>query len=547
MIKYPVRVVLRSSSDHVELIPEIEDYIPQNEFYSEKGWPCEHFSYCRYQLNIGILPETENHIRDNKITVEEFIKLYGYDFITLGLVTNSDIPYLRCHYDTMGHSYPCGRQWCVTPENTYSSLDRSERDKKYPIVAYGIAAVFAWNLDFDNKINDFVLPCSDEQLARLYYSRGLAIFLESYSGRSTNSLSAYEKEEKFLQMSIANEKNYGTLNNLDQFPLLKEYTDQYVSYYALYLDNKMMEVKSKIKESIHPKVFVSYSHDSKEHKSWVLKLSSDLRSHGVDVILDQWDLRLGDDLPFFMEQGLSSSSMILCVCSDQYVTKANAGKGGAGYEKKILAAELMKDVECNYVIPIMRNTSEKHLPTFLAGTKYLDFTGDDYIGPYSELLTRIYDEDIKAKPALGTNPFRDSTISGTIDTIVNIQRVDFSNPNLEGIIVFDYIRNSGKFQIGNGDYIFDTKWSQCGESSIYCYSDDVRRIGYNTEVKNLPSELPNIKDFDFTSRSWQVFSGQIVILENKNGKIAALKVIDVKKPVQGKGASLTFEYKIYTY
>lgn len=58
-----------------------------------------------------------------------------------------------------------------------------------------------------------------------------------------------------------------------------------------------------------PKVFISYSHDSEEHKNWVLKLSCDLIKHGVDVILDQWDVRLGDDLPFFMEQGLTSSNL----------------------------------------------------------------------------------------------------------------------------------------------------------------------------------------------------------------------------------------------
>ena len=34
----------------------------------------------------------------------------------------------------------------------------------------------------------------------------------------------------------------------------------------------------------NPTVFVSYSHDNDEHKSWVLKLASDLRSHGVNAI-----------------------------------------------------------------------------------------------------------------------------------------------------------------------------------------------------------------------------------------------------------------------
>ncbi len=53
-----------------------------------------------------------------------------------------------------------------------------------------------------------------------------------------------------------------------------------------------------------PKEFISYSHDSAEHKAWVLKLASDLRGMGVDVGLDQWDLVLGQDVSLFMQTGL---------------------------------------------------------------------------------------------------------------------------------------------------------------------------------------------------------------------------------------------------
>lgn len=52
-----------------------------------------------------------------------------------------------------------------------------------------------------------------------------------------------------------------------------------------------MEEDFKDKEGVHPKVFVSYSHDNDAHKDWIMKLATDLRHHGVDIILDQWDLR----------------------------------------------------------------------------------------------------------------------------------------------------------------------------------------------------------------------------------------------------------------
>ena len=87
-----------------------------------------------------------------------------------------------------------------------------------------------------------------------------------------------------------------------------------------------------------PKVFISYSHDSTEHKKWVLDLATSLRSSGVDAVIDQWDLRPGDDLAHFMETQLTAADRVLMVCTDKYVEKANAGIGGVGYEKMIVTA-----------------------------------------------------------------------------------------------------------------------------------------------------------------------------------------------------------------
>jgi len=41
--------------------------------------------------------------------------------------------------------------------------------------------------------------------------------------------------------------------------------------------------------SDHPKVFISYSHDSREHKDRVLELSDRLRDDGIDCHLDQYE------------------------------------------------------------------------------------------------------------------------------------------------------------------------------------------------------------------------------------------------------------------
>ena len=56
-----------------------------------------------------------------------------------------------------------------------------------------------------------------------------------------------------------------------------------------------------------PTVFVSYSHDSEDHMAWVLQLATRLRHNGVDMILDRWNLNLGQDVVAFIERGLSES------------------------------------------------------------------------------------------------------------------------------------------------------------------------------------------------------------------------------------------------
>ena len=47
-----------------------------------------------------------------------------------------------------------------------------------------------------------------------------------------------------------------------------------------------------------PKIFISYSWSSDE---MVLALAERLVSHGIDVVLDKWDLKEGQDKYVFMD------------------------------------------------------------------------------------------------------------------------------------------------------------------------------------------------------------------------------------------------------
>ena len=43
------------------------------------------------------------------------------------------------------------------------------------------------------------------------------------------------------------------------------------------------------------KIFISYCWSSSEHEEWVISLAERLMSDGVDVIIDKWDLKEGND------------------------------------------------------------------------------------------------------------------------------------------------------------------------------------------------------------------------------------------------------------
>ncbi|WP_405376812.1 toll/interleukin-1 receptor domain-containing protein [Nonlabens sp. Asnod3-A02] len=155
-----------------------------------------------------------------------------------------------------------------------------------------------------------------------------------------------------------------------------------------------------------PKVFISYSHDSLEHKKWVNDLGTRLRNNGIDAILDQWELQPGDDLPHFMENHLASADRIIMICTETYVQKANKGQGGVGYEKMIITSNLLKNIDTNKVIPIIRQNGSNEIPTFLETKLYLNFSKNaDYEFNFDELIRTIHQSPLLKKPEVGNNPF----------------------------------------------------------------------------------------------------------------------------------------------
>jgi hypothetical protein len=155
-----------------------------------------------------------------------------------------------------------------------------------------------------------------------------------------------------------------------------------------------------------PTVFISYAHDSAEHKRWVAELASTLVENGIDVTLGQWDLRLGDDVAKFMERSIARVDRVLMVCTDRYVEKLNASTGGAGYEGMIVTGEMLKDLGTARFIPVVRQEGDVILPRSLKTRMYVNAgRSASFREGFEQLLRELHNSPVPSRPVLGKNPF----------------------------------------------------------------------------------------------------------------------------------------------
>lgn len=216
-----------------------------------------------------------------------------------------------------------------------------------------------------------------------------------------------------------------------------------------------------------PKVFISYSHDDQAHKKWVLELAQRLRNAGVDAILDQFRLGLGDDLGGFMEKGVAESDRIIMVCTDTYVAKANDGLGGVGYEKMIMTAEYMNNIDTKKVIPLIRQNGTHNVPNFLKSRLFINFSREDEFElQFDNLLREIHEAPLFKEPPVGNNPF---------ESIVDKPAESVTDKKTELLKFWIDCYNRGS------DYLpFDLLHHQLNSSKIFAemYIDELLRDGY---------------------------------------------------------------------
>jgi hypothetical protein len=118
-----------------------------------------------------------------------------------------------------------------------------------------------------------------------------------------------------------------------------------------------------------PLVFVSYSHDSRVHQSWVREIFVDgLRRRSVDARMDVYELAYGDRIDGFMESFVAECDHIAVICTPNYADRAAGDRGGVGYEKQLIRRFIERARPGQKVIPVLRAGGDDAVPAYLGTT-----------------------------------------------------------------------------------------------------------------------------------------------------------------------------------
>ena len=152
-----------------------------------------------------------------------------------------------------------------------------------------------------------------------------------------------------------------------------------------------------------PKVFISYSHDSREHADRVLALANRLRAEGVDVILDQYEGSPAEGWPRWMDLHIENADFVLMICTLTYYRRVmgqeEAGKGlGVRWEGNLIYQHIYDaGTQNTRFIPILfENGDPAYIPKPVRGITQYRIDSE-----YEALYRRLTNQSAPERPVLG--------------------------------------------------------------------------------------------------------------------------------------------------
>jgi SEFIR domain len=155
----------------------------------------------------------------------------------------------------------------------------------------------------------------------------------------------------------------------------------------------------------NPKILISYTHDSPEHKNLVLRLSNRLRDDGLDCHIDQYENSPAEGWARWMVNQIEQADFILVVCTETYNRrfrgKEESNKGlGAQWEGFVITQEMYEHPATNtkFIPIIFSSENAKFIPGILRSATY--YRADVEEG-YDDIYRRLTQQPRIIKPPLG--------------------------------------------------------------------------------------------------------------------------------------------------
>ena len=118
----------------------------------------------------------------------------------------------------------------------------------------------------------------------------------------------------------------------------------------------------------------------------------------------------------------------------------------------------------------------------------------------------------------------------------------------DGECDFDFTQNGGRFTIKSSGTEFGTHWSRGpGEDVVFADATYVRTIGGKKGFKRLPNSTKGFDDLVFAPGSRTVHKGEVVVFQNAEGRMLAVRVDGVRlpNPATGAPAKLSIHWRLY--
>ncbi len=154
--------------------------------------------------------------------------------------------------------------------------------------------------------------------------------------------------------------------------------------------------RSSIIKPTAPKVFISYSHDSRDHSERVCAFTNRLRTEGVDCHIDQFETSPPEGWPLWMDRQIAEADFVLVVCTATYLRRFTGQEQpavghGVNWESLLTANDIYANGARNtkYIPVLFSDGKVEDIPRPLQGaTRYWIDTPEEYDRLYRHLTNQ---------------------------------------------------------------------------------------------------------------------------------------------------------------